>query len=155
MSAPPPVLGILESALYVTDLERSAAFYARVFGFAEMLADARMRALAVPGRQVLLLFRHGGSLVASPTPFGVIPPHDGHGQLHLCFAIKPEELAAWAAHLARLEIAVESRVAWEQGAVSLYFRDPDGHSLEVATTGLWPNDPVDEPTVPVTGSQQP
>ncbi len=155
MSPPPPIRGILETALYVADLARSADFYARVFGFAEMLADARMRALAVPGRQVLLLFRHGGSRTASPTPFGVIPPHDGHGQLHLCLAIKPEELAAWTAHLAQLGIAVESRVAWERGAVSLYFRDPDGHSLEVATSGLWPNDPPDAPPPPITDGQRP
>jgi catechol 2,3-dioxygenase-like lactoylglutathione lyase family enzyme len=34
---------------------------------------------------------------------------------------------------------VESRVTWLRGGTSLYFRDPDGHSLEVATPGLWPN----------------
>ena len=44
-----------------------------------------------------------------------------------------------ARHLAACGIAVESRVVQTHGGTSLYFRDPDGHSLEVATPGLWPN----------------
>jgi catechol 2,3-dioxygenase-like lactoylglutathione lyase family enzyme len=57
----------------------------------------------------------------------------------LCFGIPLGELAAWQAHLARHDISVESRVRWPRGSTSVYFRDPDGHSLEVATPGLWPN----------------
>jgi catechol 2,3-dioxygenase-like lactoylglutathione lyase family enzyme len=34
-------------------------------------------------------------------------------------------------------IAIESKVQWELGGQSLYFRDPDGNSLELATPGLW------------------
>jgi hypothetical protein len=30
-----------------------------------------------------------------------------------------------------------SEVAWEPGARSLYFRDPDGHLLELGTPRLW------------------
>ncbi len=142
MNAPPPVGRILESALYVADLARSAAFYRRVFGFAELVADARMRALAVPDRQVLLLFRNEASRAGAPTPFGRIPGHDGQGTLHLCFAIARDQVTAWEAHLAAQDIAVESRLDWPHGAVSLYFRDPDGHSLEVGTNGLWANDPL-------------
>ena len=137
---PPPLDRILETALYVADLDRSAAFYTQVFAFDVMLADERLRALAVPGRGVLLLFRRGASAAPAVMPFGTIPPHDGHGALHLAFAVPGTSLAPWEAHLAVLGIGVESRVAWPHGAVSLYFRDPDGHSLEVATPGLWPND---------------
>ena len=36
-------------------------------------------------------------------------------------------------------VAVESRVIQTHGGTSLYFRDPDGHSVEVATPGLWPH----------------
>ena len=66
-----------------------------------------------------------------------IPPHDGDGTLHLCFAIPLAELDAWDRHLAVLGIPVESRVVQSLGGTSLYFRDPDGHSLEVAVPGLW------------------
>ena len=53
--------------------------------------------------------------------------------------IPDSELGAWEAHLTAQGIAIESRVTWERGGTSLYFRDPDGNSLEVATPGLWPN----------------
>ena len=64
---------------------------------------------------------------------GVIPPHHGEGNLHLCFAIPFGELSAWEAHLRDQGIEVESRLRWARGGTSLYFRDPEGNSLEVAT----------------------
>jgi catechol 2,3-dioxygenase-like lactoylglutathione lyase family enzyme len=135
----PRVSHILETSLYVDDLVRSRDFYARVLGFTSVFEDERMCAMEVPGEQVLLLFRHGMTNRPAPLAGGVIPPHHGRGELHLAFAIPFGELAAWDAHLARLEIAVESRIDWPRGGTSLYFRDPDGHSLEVATPGLWAN----------------
>ncbi|HTH97935.1 MAG TPA: VOC family protein [Stellaceae bacterium] len=136
---PPRISHILETSLYVEDLERSQAFYQQVFGFDVFIADGRMVALGAPASGVVLLFARGKSARPSETPGGVIPPHDAHGQQHLCFGIAMDALDAWSDHLARLDIAVESRVTWPRGGVSLYFRDPDGHSLEVATPGLWPN----------------
>ena len=135
----PRVTHLLESSLYVADLDASRAFYTGLFGFAVMLADARMVALAVPGAGVLLLFRRGAARDASVTPLGAVPGHDGGGTLHLCFGIPAAELDAWAGHLAARGIAEESRITWPNGGTSLYFRDPDGHSLEVATPGLWKN----------------
>ncbi len=143
MSSPPGVNRILETSLYVEVLDRSVAFYERVFGFGILLRDERMCAMAVPGRQVLLLFRKGGSTKPSRTPFGFIPPHDAQGTQHVCFSISRSALDAWQDHLRHLEIALESRLDWPEGGCSLYFRDPDGHSLEVATSGLWKNDPID------------
>ena len=142
MDATPPVGRILETSLYVADLDRSEAFYRRVFGFSTMLRDHRMASMAVPGRQALLLFQRGGATEPSRTPFGAIPPHDGWGAQHLCFSIAQGALGAWQPHLAAAEVALESRIDWPQGAASLYFRDPDGHSLEVGTPGLWANDPI-------------
>lgn len=135
----PRVSHVLETALYVDELDRSQSFYERVMGFEVFLRDTRMAALGVPGGGVLLLFRKGGSVEASETPFGVIPGHDGAGRLHLAFAIPRGELGAWEAHLGGVGVAVESRVTWARGGTSLYFRDPDGHAVEVATPGLWPN----------------
>jgi len=135
--ATPRVTGQLESSLYVADLDRSRNFYQRVFGFETLLQEERMVGLAVPGGSVLLLFRRGGSVEPSRMPGGVIPPHDGRGTMHLCFAVPLAELGAWERHLAALGIPVESRVVQSFGGTSLYFRDPDGHSLEVAGPGLW------------------
>jgi catechol 2,3-dioxygenase-like lactoylglutathione lyase family enzyme len=139
MTAIPRVSGVLETSLYVEDLDRSRAFYLRMFGFEQFMCDGRMCALGVPGEQVLLLFRHGMTDEPAPAADGFIPPHHGRGALHLCFAIPYGELAAWEAHLTRSGIEIESRLRWPHGGTSLYFRDPDGHSLEVATPGLWPN----------------
>ena len=135
----PGVTHVLETSLYVGDLERSHAFYQGLFGFTEFLRDERMCALGVPSHQVLLLFRRGASTQPSPTPGGLIPPHDGHGTQHLAYAIAERDLAVWERRLAEHGIALESRVSWPTGSVSLYFRDPDQHSLELATPGLWPN----------------
>jgi len=135
----PRVSAILETSLYVANLDRSCAYYQRVFDFELFVHDGRMCALGVPGGQVLLLFQHGSTNQPAPVPGGVIPPHHGAGDLHLCFAIPLGELQAWEDHLRKLDIQVESRIKWSRGGTSLYFRDPDGHSLEVATPGLWPN----------------
>ena len=136
-AAVPRVSGQLESSLYVEDLGKSKAFYQRVFGFEVLLEEERMVGMAVPGGTVLLLFKRGGSARPSQVPGGVIPEHDGRGTLHLCFAIPLSALDDWERHLATLGIPVESRVAQSFGGRSLYFRDPDGHSLEVAVPGLW------------------
>ncbi len=135
----PRSAGIVETSLYVADLDRALAFYRRVFGFEVFVHDGRMVAFGVPGSQVLLLFLEGATDAPAPTPGGVIPPHNGAGALHVCFAIPFGELAAWEAHLAREGVGIESRVRWPRGGTSLYFRDPDGHSVEIATPGLWPN----------------
>jgi len=135
----PRISHLLETALYVDDLDRAQAFYERLMGFEIFLKDSRMVALGVPGGGVLLLFRKGGSIEPSRTPFGTIPGHDGAGRLHLAFAIPRGELERWERHLAALNVPVESRVTWGRGGTSLYFRDPDGHAVEVATPGLWPN----------------
>ncbi|PPQ28151.1 VOC family protein [Rhodopila globiformis] len=137
--ATPRVSQILETSLYVEDLDRSRRFYERLFGFTAFMQDERMCAMEVPGEQVLLLFRHGMTDAPAPVSGGFIPPHHGRGALHLAFAIPYGELAAWQAHLAEQGVALESRLSWPHGGTSLYFRDPDGHSLEVATPGLWPN----------------
>ncbi len=135
----PRVTGVLETALYVDDLERAADFYAGLFGFAVMNRDDRFCSFNVAPGAVLLLFRRGGTLSAVETGYGAIPPHDGAGPLHMAFAIPAEELAAWERRLAERVIPIESTVRWPRGSVSLYFRDPDGHLIELATPGLWDN----------------
>ncbi len=139
MQAVPRISGVLETSLYVQDLETARAFYMRLFGFETFFCDDRMCAMGVPTSQVLLLFRRGATDTPAPAPGGFIPPHHGEGPLHLCFGIPLQELDAWEAHLTRMGLEIESRLRWPHGGTSLYFRDPDGNSLEVATPGLWPN----------------
>lgn len=133
----PAVQRVLESALYVGDVERSERFYRDLFGFRSLLVTDRLRALDVGDRQVLLLFARGASKVGEQTPAGLIPGHDGSGTQHVAFAIAPAEVEAWAEILAQRRVEVISRAQWPQGGESLYFRDPDGHLVELATPSIW------------------
>ncbi len=135
--AAPKLDGVIETCLYVDDLDRAAAFYEGVLGLTAMTSDGRFRAYDVGGKSVLLLFRRGATLKTVHLPGGTIPPHDGHGPLHVAFAVAADELAAWDAHLAERGVAIEGRTEWAQGGKSLYFRDPDQHLIELATPGLW------------------
>jgi catechol 2,3-dioxygenase-like lactoylglutathione lyase family enzyme len=133
----PKLHGVLETALYVDDLARAVRFYTDVLELAPLYQDSRMSAFSVGDRNVLLLFPRGGSLQTVHMPGGTIPPHDGAGPLHVAFAIAKDQLAEWEARLARHGIPIEGRTTWKRGGESIYFRDPDGHLLELATPGLW------------------
>ncbi|HET8735038.1 MAG TPA: VOC family protein [Pricia sp.] len=133
----PKIEGLLESSLYVSDLDISVSFYRKIFGFETLVSNDHFCALHVSDRQVLLLFLKGVSVEASSGPGGIIPPHDGDGNLHLAFCIAKNELERWKNWLHDKNIEIESEYTWERGGISLYFRDPDHHLLEVATPGLW------------------
>jgi catechol 2,3-dioxygenase-like lactoylglutathione lyase family enzyme len=132
--------GILETALYVSDINRAAEFYRRLFGFPTLLESDRIIALDVSGRSVLLLFPEGGTTEPFPVPggVGVIPPHGGsRGGYHFAFSIAFEEVESWQRRLESEAVAVESLVTWPGGAKSIYFRDPDGNLAELITPRFW------------------
>lgn len=133
----PSLTGVIETSLYVDDLERAARFYEELFNLTPLEGDDRFRAYAIGGKSVLLLFKRGASNQYTKLPHGQIGPHDGSGPLHLAFAIRKEELPVWEQHLAVRRIEIESRVHWPRGGTSLYFRDPDANLVELATPGLW------------------
>ena len=139
MQPAPPLSQVLETSLYVADLERARAFYEDVMGLRPMMQDTRLTAYPVGPGSVLLLFQQGTTGRPAPTPGGVIPPHDGTGRLHYAFAISVAALQAWRTHLSNHSVAIESEVNWPRGGCSLYFRDPDGNLVELATPGLWDN----------------
>lgn len=134
----PPVLSILETALYVDSLDRAAEFYDHLFGFPVLQRDDRMLAYDVNGRSVLLLFVRGATVEPVQTGGGLIPPHDGDGRLHIAFAATHAAFGDWRAHLDAHGVTIEGTSDWARGGHSLYFRDPDGNLLEIAATpGLW------------------
>ena len=133
----PKLDGILETALYTDDMERARAFYEGVLELQPIFSDSRLCAYGVAGRDVLLIFRRGAAKETVTMPGGTIPGHDGAGPLHVAFAIGKDELAQWEQHLAARGVAIEGATSWSRGGRSIYFRDPDGHLLELATAGLW------------------
>ena len=133
MSVRPHVNGILETSIYVERPVRSVEFYRRIFGFEpiapdpqEITDDTRLCALRAGDRSVLLLFKKGGT-----------PDTDATGAIHVAFAIARSDLSAWESWLSEQGIAIEERKTWQYGGQALYFRDPDGHLLEVVTPGVW------------------
>ena len=56
----PQLDGVLETSLYVNDLERSVHFYQKIFGFEVIDAGERLYALAVHGPANPALVQEGG-----------------------------------------------------------------------------------------------
>jgi catechol-2,3-dioxygenase len=75
---------------------------------------------------VLLLFRRGAT-----------PDTNAVGAIHIAFGIARSDLTRWEQWLAEQGISIELRKTWQYGGEALYFRDPDGHLLEVVTPGVW------------------
>jgi glyoxalase family protein len=134
----PVTPGFHHVALVTHDLESSRAFYADVLGLngigepdngALALGDAE----GTPGSQVLLIEQSD----------------DGSGRAgiggvhHTAFGVEDEDsLLKWKRRLTDLGWAVSG--PYDRGYfTSLYFRDPDGQILEIATAG--PGYAVDEP----------
>lgn len=134
----PAIEGVVETAVYVDDLERAREFYEGTLLLDAMFSDERMRAYKV-GRSAFLLFKRGASNRNTEMKIGNIPAHDGSGPMHMAFAIAADELAPWEQRLGEQGVAIEGRVKWPKGGESIYFRDPDGNLLELATPGLWEN----------------
>ena len=135
----PKVMRVLETCVHVKDVAFSARFYETLFGFPRMDSNERYCAFDAGGGTVFLLFREDGTTAPVITAGGVIPPHGGSGDLHLAFSIHSEDLANWEKRLGEEGISIESRVRWDRGGHSLYFRDPDHHLVELATPGIWPS----------------
>ena len=136
----PHISGIIEATLYVEHMQRSVEFYERVCGFSTLFASPRITALRVAPGQVLLIAKKGASAEPGVMMFGV-PTHDAAGQQHLAFGVRPDQLDVWRETLERHGISIESALSWPQGGHSLYFRDPDGHNIELKTSD-WDGEPL-------------
>jgi catechol 2,3-dioxygenase-like lactoylglutathione lyase family enzyme len=129
---------ILESALYVDDLEAAAAFYGGVLGL-EVITRAEGRHVFFRcGDGVLLLFNAAATQIPpAPDARLPVPPHGARGPGHLCFSASAEEIDRWKAELSSQGIAIEADFEWPNGGRSIYFRDPSGNSLELAEPHIW------------------
>ena len=133
----PAIARILETALYVDDMDAAVTFYRDVMGLRAIESGPRLVAMHGGQSTLLLLFKRGASASGVNTPEGRIPPHDGQGPVHVAFAIDADALETWESHLRSRGVAIESRIDWDRGGKSIYFRDPDGHSLELVTPNTW------------------
>ncbi|RIK85309.1 MAG: glyoxalase/bleomycin resistance/extradiol dioxygenase family protein [Hyphomicrobiales bacterium] len=130
--------GILESALYVDDLDAAEAFYGGVLGLERIGRVANRHVFFRCGDGVLLLF-NPAETAKPPKPDArlPVPPHGTTGQGHLCFRATADEIGRWKAHLESRGVAIEADFEWPNGGRSIYFRDPAGNSLEIAEPRIW------------------
>ena len=130
--------GILETVLYCPDLDAAEKFYTGLFELPVVVrADGRHVFFRV-GNGMLLVFN---AAVTASEPTAVrgqpVPMHGSQGPGHMAFRVPLETIDAWRKHLQDRNVAIESEVAWPNGGRSLYFRDPGGNSIEIATRELW------------------
>ena len=130
--------GILETALYVGDLDAAQDFFGRVLGLALISRDRNRHVFFRCGDCVLLIFNPQVTANEPATVSGAsVPPHGAIGAGHMAFRVREDELPAWRARLERERVAIESEIAWPRGGRSIYFRDPAGNSIELASPKLW------------------
>lgn len=125
--------GVLEASLYVDDIERADEFYSRVFRLRHIRKKIEREVAYRIGETVLILFRPEATRRQTD-----LPAHAAEGTGHLALRMSPHEIEAWRAHLQSCDVKIEQEKQWPHGGHSIYFRDPDGNCVELATANVWP-----------------
>ncbi len=129
----PPLGGIHEAALYVHDLARAERFWRRL-GLQLIGRKPGRHVFFRAGRDLLLVF----DARATAEPGGDVPPHGAEGPGHVALEVPDADaLDAWRRHLRLAGVEIEQEHSWPSGGASVYFRDPEGNSLELITRGAW------------------
>ena len=124
---------ILETCLYVDDLVRAEQFYSEVLGLKLESRQEGRHVFFHCGRQMLLLFNP----LASRESADHFPAHGAFGPGHVAFSVREAELVEWRGWLEQCGVTIEKIIDWPGGGRSVYFRDPTGNSLELATPRIW------------------
>ena len=135
--------GVVETALFVEDLPRACGFYEQVLGLRRVKISDTGCVFRVADQRYLLIISRKAAHTPNKTASGdllppcALPQQDGQGPGHIAFGIPKDEVDSWRQRLAKYNVDLLSEISWETGARSLYFRDPDGHMIELATAGIW------------------
>lgn len=125
---------VLETCLYVDDIERAEQFYQEIF---ELETYSKEK-----GRHLFFKLANGNMLLlfnpAETREGGTVPAHGAIGGGHVAFIMHHDEIETWKSRLRRHRIEIEKEFTWPTGGRSLYFRDPFDNSLELATADIWP-----------------
>jgi catechol-2,3-dioxygenase len=124
---------ILESSLYAENLEECFSFYSEVLEIEVISFDPQRDLFLKLQDSVLIIFRASRTVQHD----SIVPPHGCQGAGHIAFESTPEELERWKATLAEKGVPIIKKIDWQNGAKSIYFKDPAGNVLEFATRNLW------------------
>lgn len=122
--APSRILSLNHTTLPCRDPYATARFYTAVFNCDVEQEESR--------NHVFLGMRICEGVMLDC--FGV----EGYGELtqdqthpHHAFEIGPEDVLWWIERLQKWEVPFSARARRRHGSLALYFRDPDGHHLEI------------------------
>ena len=139
MVVAPKIATLVETSLYVANLEQSARFYTKVLGL-EIESQLKGRHIfLIAGQSMLLLFdpkylkheHHEEGEKALPQIYEL-------GKTHIAFEIDPKNYDEWKETIRNNGVAIEAEKTWQKGNRSIYFRDPDGNVVELIEPGSWP-----------------
>jgi catechol 2,3-dioxygenase-like lactoylglutathione lyase family enzyme len=123
---------IKETCLYVKNLRKTMSFYQDALGL-EMISYVKDSHIFFRvGHSVLLCF-----LEKQVREQDVRPPHFASGVIHLAFEAPEGEYEHLRKEIVDQDIEIIHDHLWEKGHRSFYFKDPDGHLLEVVEPGMW------------------
>lgn len=122
----PRITGVLETALYVGDIDRAEQFYGEVLGLRQVGKEADRHVFFRVGAGVLLLFR-----AASTRATASLPPHGADGPGHVCLTTDPADYERWKERMRDRGIAIEHETLWERDARSTF-------ATPTATSWKWP-----------------
>lgn len=124
---------VIETAIYVDDLDAAEDFYRRVLGLRVLGKDSgRHVFFQVGDANVLLAFLPEATIKGD-----LLPAHGAKGPGHFALGIEADALDAWRAQLKAEGVVIEQEVEWPRGGKSIYFRDPAGNAVELVTPGIW------------------
>ena len=128
------VAKVIETGIYSEDLEKAEKFYTTILGLDVVSKQLPRHVFLSAGKSMLLIFNPRETLKGG----GGIPTHSASGPAHFAFEIEPQDYDLWKLRLTDNKIKIESEVVWDGRSKSIYFRDPDNHSVELMTKGFWP-----------------
>jgi catechol 2,3-dioxygenase-like lactoylglutathione lyase family enzyme len=135
-------LAILETVLYCRDLDAAEKFYADLLGLELVESKEDRHRFFQCGARMLLVFNPAHATLKQERVAGEkIPKHGAWGRGHIAFGADAAQIEAWKAFLKDHAIEIESEIAWPQGGRSIYFRDPEQNSIEIASPEIWHLDP--------------
>src|SRR4051794_3479778 len=111
------IVAIVETAIYVDDLDAAEAFYRGVLGLGVIGREAGRHVFFRVGDGVLLAFAPEATLKGD-----MLPPHGSRGPGHFALGVRAGHLDDWRGRLEGHGVVIEKEVGWPRGGRSLYFR---------------------------------
>lgn len=123
---------IKETCLYVQNLSITKEFYNLKLDLPVISSVDNRHIFFRAGSSVLLCFNPEATKAEAN-----LPPHFAYGFQHIAFEVGVAEYQPWLKKIENAGIEIIHLQEWKKGLQSFYFKDPDGHVLEIVPEGIW------------------